>query len=235
MGNKAVGKKFDRQSSKAVITPIDMKQFSNYMHVEGELVPISNRLEYRETIEEWGYLWSHRLLEDAYIRPNFDIQTILKTVLNDEPEELNLSVRSDISDNPQSDVEINNEAKLAKLEKLQNKFHIKKKEQKSNLAKNSLSTMFMITRKILWHVNIIGIAMTAVEIILEGEKHDKMLGIMDSKVGAAKKEITDQIFELKLTDLKSKFLAIKSTFELVLYGTDDVDIRKSRLDSVFVI
>jgi hypothetical protein len=24
-------------------------------------------------MEEWGYIWAHRLLEDVYIRPNFDV------------------------------------------------------------------------------------------------------------------------------------------------------------------
>ena len=98
MGNKTVGKKFDRQSTKAVISAIDMKQFNNYMQVEGEIMPISNRIEFRETIEEWGYLWAHRLLEDAYIRPNFDIQKILKGITNDSLEELNFSIRSDMED-----------------------------------------------------------------------------------------------------------------------------------------
>ena len=235
MGNKTVGKKFDRQSKKAVISPIDMKQFKQYG--DNELLPISNRIEFRETIEEWGYLWAHRLLEDAYIRPNFDIEKILKSITaQDTTTDLNLSLNSNITDPSEStDFEINSASKLAKLEELQNKFHLQKKAQNSSMAKNSLSTVFMVTRKVLWHVHVIGIAITAVEVVLEGEKHDKMLATMDMKVGTAKKELNDKIFDIRLTDLKSKFLAIKSTFDLVLYGSDDEDLRKSRLDSVFVI
>lgn len=36
-------------------------------------------------------------------------------------------------------------------------------------------------------------------------------------------------------DLKAKFLAMKNTFELVVNGTDEYDIRRSRLDSVLGI
>ena len=236
MGNKTVGKKFDRQSTKAVISAIDMKQFNNYMQVEGEIMPISNRIEFRETIEEWGYLWAHRLLEDAYIRPNFDIQKILKGITNDSLEELNFSIRSDMEDDQSGEnCEVNNDAKLIKLEELKNKFHIQKKKQSSSKTKNSLSTIFMVTRKVLWHVHVIGLAITAVEIVLEGEKHEKMISTIDLKVQTAKRDINESIFDLRLTDLKTKFLAIKNTFDLVLYGSDDNELRKSRLDSVFVI
>lgn len=30
-------------------------------------------------MEEWGYIWAHRLLEDVYIRPNFDVHSIINT------------------------------------------------------------------------------------------------------------------------------------------------------------
>ena len=93
----------------------------------------------------------------------------------------------------------------------------------------------MVTRKVLWHVHVIGLAITAVEIVLEGEKHEKMISTIDLKVQTAKRDINESIFDLRLTDLKTKFLAIKNTFDLVLYGSDDNELRKSRLDSVFVI
>ena len=38
-----------------------------------------------------------------------------------------------------------------------------------------------------------------------------------------------------MTDLKAKFLAMKNTFELVVNGSDDFDIRRSRLDAVLGI
>ena len=40
---------------------------------------LKGRIEYREKIEEWGYIWAHRLLEDVYIRPNFDVHSIINT------------------------------------------------------------------------------------------------------------------------------------------------------------
>ena len=58
---------------------------------------------------------------------------------------------------------------------------------------------------------------------------------MDEKIKVVEKDLEFKIFDLRLSDLKSKFLAIKSTFELVLYGSDDSELRKSRLDAVFVI
>ena len=191
-------------------------------------------LEFRETLEEWGYLWAHRLLEDAFVRPNFDIQLILNAIIR-ENEETDISARSDEKYDIMTNVEVDASMKLAQLEDLQNKLHLKKKPSSSNFFKNSLSSAFMITRKVLWHMQIVGIAMTALEVFIEGEKHDKMLEWMDEKIKVVEKDLEFKIFDLRLSDLKSKFLAIKSTFELVLYGSDDSELRKSRLDAVFVI
>lgn len=93
----------------------------------------------------------------------------------------------------------------------------------------------LLTRKILWHVQIIGIAIATVEVFLEGEKHDVLINTMDTKVGGVKKQLNKQIFELRITELKSKFQMIKSTFDLVMHGEDDSSLRKSRLDALFVV
>ena len=168
------------------------------------------------------------------MRPNFDIQLILNAIIK-ENEEFDISVRSDEKYDSMTNIELDAKVKLAQLEELQNKLHLKKKPASSNFFKNSLSSAFMITRKVLWHMQIVGIAITALEVFLEGEKHDKMTESMDDKIKIVDKDLQFKIFDLRLSDLKSKFLAIKSTFELVLYGNDDNELRKSRLDAVFVI
>lgn len=92
----------------------------------------------------------------------------------------------------------------------------------------------LLTRKILWHVHIVGIGIATMEMFLEGEKHDGLLEHMDHKINGVKKDLTTKIFDTRLTDLKSKFLVVKQIFELVAYGTDDEKLKKSRLDSAFV-
>lgn len=42
------------------------------------------------------------------------------------------------------------------------------------------------------------------------------------------------MFEMRLTDLKTKFLAIRNAFKLVMEGDDPIEVRRSRLDSVFL-
>jgi hypothetical protein len=101
--------------------------------------------------------------------------------------------------------------------------------------RNPLLKALVITRKILWHVQIVGIGMAYMEVLIESDKHDEMIEYMDQKVKGTKKDLHDKIFDLRLTDLKSQFIVIKTIFEKVIYGTDDVSLRRSRLDSAFVI
>jgi len=43
------------------------------------------------------------------------------------------------------------------------------------------------------------------------------------------------MFEMRLTDIKTKFIAIKNAFKKVLEGEDPYEVWRSRLDSVFLI
>ena len=73
------------------------------------------------------------------------------------------------------------------------------------------------------------------EMVFEAEKHDELLENMDNKINSTRKDLNNKIFDLRLTDLKSQFLVVKNIFEKVIYGSDDEELRKSRLDSAFVI
>ncbi|CAI2360411.1 unnamed protein product [Moneuplotes crassus] len=73
------------------------------------------------------------------------------------------------------------------------------------------------------------------DVVLEGEKHDEMMRKMEQSLGRVKKEFTNKIFDLRLKDFKSQFIVIKNIFNKVIYGTDDEELRKSRIDSAFVV
>jgi len=86
MGNSQCGKEVDRASKKVTIPPMDRKLFKHIYDAkddEGKRIStvdfISSRMELREHLEEWGYIWAHRLLEDVYIRPNFDVSSIINS------------------------------------------------------------------------------------------------------------------------------------------------------------
>ena len=180
---------------------------------------IAGRMEVREKLEEWGYIWAHRLLEDVYIRPNFDIQAVIsmfrETLLEGGPE---------------------SEDSLKRLEELKNQIGAKHGQKpKSLLVKDGAGTMLMVGRKLLWHIHIVGLAIAFVDVFLESKKYKKIEMTMDRKVEAAKAELRSQMFEMRLTDLKTKFLAIKNAFKLVVEGNDDETVRRSRLDSVFLL
>ena len=136
-------------------------------------------------------------------------------------------------------------AKFKKLENLHNKLHIQKKELLAKPENHSLEKAMIITKKILWHVQIIGIGIATIDMLNEGEKHDQLIKHMDDKVDHVKKALNSKIFDMRLTDLKTKFLVIKNIFDLVIQMSDDFDfeevsadetnLKKSRLDSAFVM
>mmetsp|Transcript_8955 Transcript_8955/g.7958 ORF Transcript_8955/g.7958 Transcript_8955/m.7958 type:complete len:112 (+) Transcript_8955:356-691(+) len=100
---------------------------------------------------------------------------------------------------------------------------------------NTLGTAFMVTRKLTRHIHVIGIAVTLVEVMMEFESEDKIDKLIDEKVDKAKSDLEKNILKSRLTDLKSKFIAMKNTFELVINGEDSYDIRRSRLDAILGI
>jgi len=84
MGNKAVGKKFKRQTSLEKLQTTDFTKFPKYS--DGPKDFFETRIEFREALEEWGYFWSNKLVEDAFVRPNFDL-SLLKKISNMRDEE----------------------------------------------------------------------------------------------------------------------------------------------------
>lgn len=86
MGNKTVGRSVDRRHSKPVIPEIHATEHSQYLTNPAEF--IKSRYEYREKMEEWGYLWAHRILEDIYVRPNFDMKVVLDALKNNDLDSL---------------------------------------------------------------------------------------------------------------------------------------------------
>lgn len=103
------------------------------------------------------------------------------------------------------------------------------------MVKDAKGSVLMIGRKLLWHIHIVGFAIAFVDCFLESKKYKKINKTMDLKVSIAKEEINDSIFEMRLTDLKTKFLSIKNVFRLVMEGDDAFEVRRSRLDSIFLI
>ena len=74
MGNKTVGRDVDRSWPDAAIETPDFSHFPIYEDDPYKF--FETRMQFRESLESWGYLWAHRLLEDAYVRPNFDISIL---------------------------------------------------------------------------------------------------------------------------------------------------------------
>jgi hypothetical protein len=45
---------------------------------------IHKRFEARESIEEWGFLWAHKILEEVFVRPELDMKWILNVLDKDD-------------------------------------------------------------------------------------------------------------------------------------------------------
>lgn len=74
MGNKTVGREVDRSCPESAIETPDFSHFPRYE--DDPLKFFETRINFRESLESWGYLWAHRLLEDAFIRPNYDMKSL---------------------------------------------------------------------------------------------------------------------------------------------------------------
>ena len=69
-------------------------------------------------------------------------------------------------------------------------------------------------------MHIVGLGIAFVDVFLEKYKYKKIGKAMDLKVEKTSREIGDKLFDMRLTDLKTKFLAIKNAFKLVVEGND---------------
>ena len=98
----------------------------------------------------------------------------------------------------------------------------------------------MIGWKAIFHIHIVGLGIAFVDVFLEKHKYKKIGKAMDLKVEKMNHEIDNKLFDLWLTEIKTKFLAIKNAFKLVIEGndaceSDDFNLRWSWLDSVFLL
>ena len=98
---------------------------------------------------------------------------------------------------------------MKRLTELQSTIGRKKDPKAHNLlVKDSAGTVLMVGRKLLWHVHVVGLAIAFVDVFLESKKYKKIGATMDKKIEKVKTEIRDEMFDMRLTDLKTKFLAI---------------------------
>ena len=128
------------------------------------------------------------------------------------------------------------EQKLLRIEELTNNINKAKPIKTKNLLlRDGIGGFLMVTRKLLWHVHIVGLGIAFVDVFLEGQKYDKIGKAMDKRVDKVEKDIKHKLLDMRLQDIKTKFIAIRNSFKLVLEGSDTFEIRRSRLDSVFLI
>ena len=73
-----------------------------------------------------------------------------------------------------------------KMNEFQNRIYLQKKKKLEGKTSHALEKAMFITRKVLWHVQFIGIGMATMEVVFEGEKHDEMMKLMDHKIGNTK-------------------------------------------------
>jgi hypothetical protein len=66
MGNKQLGKDVDRKSKKPVMPLFAKSEISNMFEAkdsEGNYLSaldyLKGRMDYREKLEQWGYIWAH--------------------------------------------------------------------------------------------------------------------------------------------------------------------------------
>lgn len=103
------------------------------------------------------------------------------------------------------------------------------------LVKDGAGSLLMIGRKLLFHIHLVGFAVAFLDVFLESKKYEKIGKTMDIKISQLEKELKGQMFGMRLTDIKTKFIAIKNAFKLVLEGEDPFEVWRSRLDSIYLI
>ena len=128
------------------------------------------------------------------------------------------------------------EEKLLRLDDLSSNITKSKPIKTKNLlVRDGVGGFLMVTRKLLWHIHIVGLGIAFVDVFLEGQKYSKIGKAMDERVEKVEKEMKHKLLDMRLQDIKTKFLAIRNSFKLVLEGDDTFEVRRSRLDSIFLL
>lgn len=176
MGNKTVGKTHNRQTKLV---------FNDFPEKEKDLQEFfKSKISYREQLESWGYFWAHKLVEDAFVRPNFDI-SLLSKISNLNREDLEFDFEQS-EETKTTNFEDNKDLLNDKVNVLKQQLE---KSQKAGFTKNTVGTAFMVARKLTRHVHVIGIAVTLVEVMLEFESENKIEKQTDLRVDKTKTEL----------------------------------------------
>lgn len=225
-----VGKPVERLNKKPIISELSQNDENEFYLNPMEF--IHKRFEARHSISEWGFLWAHRILEEVFVRPELDMKWILNTL---HKEDLAQIV-------PESEMEyIRIDPNSAKDNKL-NELHeilisrLSTPEEENgdqDFLSEKMDCMKEVMRKLWKGVCHFIFGASAIDVMVESDKYYELMEELDSKIRRLKRDITDQLFQKKLQDLKTKFSAILRIFEKVISGKDDFITRKKRLDSLF--
>ena len=227
---QTVGKPVERTNKKPIIeelTPLDGEEF--YLE---PMQFIRKRFETRASIEEWGFLWAHGILEEVFVRPELDMKWILNILHKDD---LALIV-------PESEMEYvtlepnsSNSDKLNELHAILTA-HISQPEEElseEDALNKKMSGMMALCKKLWKGMNQYCFGASAIDVLVESDRYHELMEELGSKVRRLKKDISNELFQKKLQDIKTKFSAILRVFEKVVDGKDDFATRQKRLDSLF--
>lgn len=225
-----VGKPVERMNKKAIISelaPIDQTEF--YLN---PMDFIKNRFETRDSIEEWGFLWAHRILEEVFVRPELDMKWVLSTL---NKEDLARIVPDSEMEYVRLDPESAKGDKLNQLHQILTKHLTKKPDdaEEEEVVEAKLEGMMAIIAQMGRGINYLCFGASAIDVLVESDRYFELMEELDSKLRRLKRDITNEIFQKKLQDVKTKFSAILRIFEKVIGGKDNFTIRKKRLDSLF--
>ena len=224
---QTVGKTVERTNSKAIIdelSPLDRSEF-----YENPMEFIHKRFETRDSIEEWGFLWAHRILEEVFVRPELDMKWILNTLHKDDLATIvPASEMEYISLDPNS----TQGNKLEELHKILTA-HLSQEETKEETLDQKLYGYKILMDKAWKGICHLVFGAGAIDVLVESDRYFEFMEELDSKIQRMKKEIHNELFQKKLGDIKTKFSAILRIFEKVIEGKDDFKTRQKRLDSLF--
>ena len=227
---QTVGKPVERNNKKPIIeelTPIDENEF--YVN---PIEFIRKRFETRASIEEWGFLWAHRILEEVFVRPELDMKWILNTLHKDDLANIV----------PESEMEtISLDPNSLKSDKLKDLHailtsHLTQREEENNdeeFLNQRMNGMMGLMKKMWNGVCQFCFGASAIDVLVESDRYFELMEELDVKIRRLKRDITNELFQKKLQDIKTKFSAILKIFEKVISGKDDFITRKKRLDSLF--
>lgn len=196
---------------------------------------IKKRFEFRARLEEWGYIWAQKIL-NQFTASQSDMKWVL-SLLNKE-DMARLVSEDQIDTMPASDSKsIDNDTFIQNLIgtglfKESEELEDNKNEDEDGYIEPIQSMLNILTLMCKGIVHLI-VGASAIDILVESDWYFEILEEFDQKIQILKKEIANELFQKKLHDLKTKFSAILTIFQKVINGKDEFITRKKRLDSLF--